>query len=329
MAEEANIPGAPHEGPGGFGAVLEAMRPSHWVKNAFVVAPLLFSGRFTDLRSCGLSLTAFAAFCLLSSAVYLINDICDRQRDRAHPIKRRRPIASGRLSVGAAWAVAAVLAAAGFAIAAAMSLLTLDPGKPLGGAGLLTWTGGYFVLNLLYSFWLKNKVIVDVVVVAFGFVLRAMAGAAAIAVPVSPWLVVCTLTLCLFIAVTKRRSEVLDRPAEGAAASRAVIRVYTRRQMDHMLTVSTAMALLTYALYCLAPSTVGHFGSAHMVWTIPLVVYGMFRFNLLTDRGGMDDPVGVLLRDRIMWIVLALYVGMSALIVKFGGSPTFAGILGA
>ena len=183
------------------------------------------------------------------------------------------------------------------------------------------------VLNGLYSFWLKQHPIIDVISVAMGFVLRAMAGAAAIAVPISPWLVVCTFSLCLFIALTKRRAEIVDLPDEDLATARRVNLVYSRVGLDVMLTVSASMALLTYTLYSLAPGTIQRLGSAHMVWTVPVVVYGLFRFNHLS-RGSGGDPVKVLMRDRAMWAVLVIYALLVAAIVKYGGSEHIRSILG-
>lgn len=322
---ETTSSSAPRRGP--LAAVVESMRPGHWIKNAFVAAPLLFSGRFTDAASWGLCAAAVAAFCLLSSGVYLVNDICDRRRDRSHPVKRDRPVASGRLAPGAAGLAAGVLLAAGGGIVAAVEVLIHGRGSLLGGLALPAWAAAYVALNLLYSLWLRDKLFVDVLVVALGFVLRAMAGAAAIVVPVSPWLVVCTLSLCVFIAVAKRRSEIAELPAGQVGTARAVNQAYDAAQLEFMLTVSTAMAILTYTIYCLAPQTIERIGSAHMVWTVPVVIYGMFRYHRITRAAGPSDAVRVLLRDRILWIVLAVYVLMSALVVKFGSHPAVRDIL--
>ena len=315
------------DGPRGLAALVEALRPAHWIKNGFVAAALLFSGRFTAGLSWALTAAAVAAFCMVSSAVYLFNDLCDRRADRLHPAKRRRPIASGRLAPPAAGVAAAVLLAAGLGTVAVAELLTAGPRHLLGGHALLVWTAAYVALQVLYSTWLKRIVFVDVLVVALGFVLRAMAGAAAIAVPVSPWLVICTLSLCLFIAVTKRRSEIAELSGEALGGARPVNRRYDARQIDLLLTVSTAMAILTYALYCLAPRTIHRIGSAHMVWTVPLVIYGLLRFNRLTAGAGPSDPVRVLVRDRVMWLVLATYGLLCALIVKLGAHPAVRDIL--
>ena len=332
----ASPSGASPTGAGGtLVALIEAMRPTHWIKNAFVVAPIVFANLIGSLEAWLLCLAAVAAFCLLSSSVYLINDVCDRQSDRAHPSKRNRPIASGRLSPEAALVAAAVLLAAGLAVAAAVCVMHRAQATVLHGWGLLVWSGAYFLLNLAYSTWLKRQVIVDVIIVALGFVLRAMAGAAAIdgaggiAVPVSPWLVVCTLTLCLFIALTKRRYEVMELSPPEAAAARPANAGYDAGDLAYMQTVSTAMAILTYCLYCLAPATVHRIGSANMVWTIPLVIYGMFRYNAQSRRIGKGDPVSVLMRDRVMWLVLALYVVMAALVIQYGGRPAVRGLLDA
>ncbi|MFW6133671.1 MAG: UbiA prenyltransferase family protein [Planctomycetota bacterium] len=314
-------------GPRGLSALGEALRPGHWIKNAFVLAPVLFAQRFTEPLTWGVALAAAAAFCLLSSATYLINDVVDRKRDAAHPRKRHRPVASGRLSVPAAVTAGVLLYAAGLTVAAALTVRTLGAG-PLGGMGLMFWTLCYVALSTVYSFWLKSRAIVDVIVIALGFVLRAMAGASAIAVPISPWLVVCTFTLCLFIALTKRRSELETGGAVEAAASRPAHRGYTRDDLEHMLTVSTALAILTYSLYCLAPRTVGPggVGSAHLVWTIPLVVYGMFRYNRATRRTGAD-PVSVLLRDRVIWAVMIVYAVVTAVVIRYGSAPAVRDVL--
>lgn len=305
-------------------ALIEAMRIPHWVKNAFVAAPILFSGKFRDPIAWLQCMLAVLSYCLLSSAVYLINDVADRHRDREHPLKRFRPIADGRLSVHAALLAAVVLAVLGLGLAVAVDMAWYQPDRPMAGCQLVVWTVLYLVLNLLYSFSLKSHPIIDVIVVALGFVLRAMAGAAAINVPVSPWLVVCTFTLTLFIALTKRRGEVAYMAAEEAGSVRNANRGYTPQLLEYMLTVSTALAILTYSLYCLAPRTIARLGSGHMIWTIPLVVYGMFRFNAIT-RTANADPTAVLVRDKVMWLVMVLYVTMVVLVYMYGRS--FASIL--
>ena len=328
--EAKSCPEQPVSSRRGAGALLEAMRIPHWVKNALVVAPIVFARQYTSASAWAACLQEVAAFCLLSSSVYLINDICDRESDRAHPFKRYRPIPSGRLSVVAAGIAAGVLMLAGLGVSVlvAWNIRRFEGADlPLFGAGPVVWAAGYFVLTLVYSFWLRHRVIIDVIVLSLGFVLRAMGGAAAIAVPISPWLVVCTFTLCLLIVLTKRRSEIIDLPKDVAIASRRTSRSYTEYDLDHMITVSMAVAIMTYSLYCLAPRTIEHVGSAHMIWTIPVVVYGMFRYNRVTRCALGSDPIRVLLRDRYMWLVLVLYIVLAVLILQFGRTEELQAIL--
>lgn len=325
----------------GLIALWEAMRPMHWVKNGFVIAPILFAGKIFDPDAWWRCLLAVIVFNLLSSAVYLINDICDRESDRLHPDKRNRPIPSGRLSIRLAGGVAVALVLVGLLLAVIPALpylkvfferrgvsvafipdcfgvLDLTTHQPLAGVGLVIWAAAYFALNFAYSFWLKRYTVIDVIVVAFGFVLRAMAGAAAIAVPTSPWLVICTFTFCLFLALAKRQAELTELPPDQAGKIRRVHRGYRAEDLDFMLTVCTAIALMSYCLYCLAPSTVARFGSANMVWTIPLVMYGIFRFIRIGRRMRKGDLVSVLLADKVLWLVVIFYVVLSAIIVHFG-----------
>ena len=308
--------------------MVEAMRPTHWIKNAFVAAPILFSKQFLVPVAWAQCALAVGAFCLLSSAVYLINDVADRGRDREHPDKRNRPVASGRLGVRTALIAAGVLVLAGLGLALLVGRIWYSPNHVMGGYELLACAMAYLALNLLYSMVLKMYAIIDVIIVALGFVLRAMAGAAAIQVAISPWLVVCTFTLTLFIALTKRRGEMLGLPAEKAAASRSAIRGYSPQLLEYMLSVSTAMAILTYTLYCLAPQTIHRFGSGHMIWTIPLVVYGLFRFDFLT-RTTHADPMAVVTRDKSLWLVVALYVVIVVVVILCGHEPAMRAILEA
>jgi len=305
------------------------MRISHWIKNGFVAAPLLFSGKFMEPWPWIETALAVLVFGLLASAVYMINDVCDAEKDRLHPVKRNRPVASGRLSPTSAVLGGVGLALLAYALMAAEVAITTN-GRRIGGSDMLlmSWASVYLAINLLYSFWLKRLAILDVLMVAMGFVVRAMAGAAAIEVPVSPWLVVCTLSLTLFIALTKRRSEVTELDASHASNVRAANREYTPALLEYMLTVATSMAIITYTLYCLAPSTIQRFHSSHMVWTIPLVIYGLFRYNMLTRQAGKNDPVKVLLKDATIWYVVGAYVAMTAILWRFGRLPGITDILG-
>jgi 4-hydroxybenzoate polyprenyltransferase len=314
------------------------MRVPHWIKNLFVAAPLLFSRHWQPSPSWDWALAwcqtglAFLSFCLISSAIYLVNDVVDRDSDRLHPTKCNRPVASGRLSAGLAIAVAIVLAAAGMAAAGAVGLI--EHRQTLMGQGTAVFAGCFGLLNVLYVFVLKRHPIVDVIAISTGFVLRAMGGAAAIGVPSSPWLILCTFTLCLFIALCKRRGELADLGQEQAAATRVANSAYNLAMVEYMLTVSTAMAILSYSLYCVPTLTAGQLGehgdvvrSAHMIWTVPLVVYGIFRYNMLTSRAGRSDPVDAIVHDKAMWAVLTLYVALSLVILAFGGHESVGGIL--
>ncbi len=321
----SNFPPAGGKG-GTFSSLLESLRAPHWVKNVFVLAALPFSRQLGSGTAWAMALGAAAAFCLLSSTVYLINDVTDRKSDRTHPVKRNRPIASGRVSARAAVVAAFVLLAAAIAMIAVETLRLRAAGAPLGGMCLALWAGAYLLLNLGYSFGLKGRPILDVLIVAMGFVFRAMAGAAAVNVAVSPWLILCTLTLCLFIALAKRRSEIVVL-GEDAGQTRRVHHFYSLTNLDHMLSVSAGLAIATYCLYCTAPRTIENLGSAHMVWTIPLVIYGMFRYYCLTLQGGGDDPMRTLLRDKVMWLVMATWLAVVAAIVQWGPSDSLTGII--
>jgi len=309
----------------GVAAFVESMRVSHWIKNGFVAVPLLFSGKYMEWEAWVSAAMAVLAFCLLASGVYMMNDVCDVKKDRAHPVKRHRPIASGRLSPTAAILGGVGLMLIAFAVTFWVCRPSWSNGHIRPGYVLVGWTAAYLVLNLLYSFWLKRLPVVDVLLVAFGFVLRAMAGAAAIVVPISPWLIVCTLSLTLFIALTKRRSELVELDTAQAGSVREVNRQYTPAMLEFMLIVSSSMAIITYMLYCLSVHTRLLMKSSHMIWTIPLVIYGLFRYNMLTRQTGKNDPVKVLLGDVAMWVVVAAFVVITALILQFG--PRFAYIL--
>ncbi|MBS3820412.1 MAG: decaprenyl-phosphate phosphoribosyltransferase [Planctomycetes bacterium] len=310
----------------GLVALLEAMRPRHWVKNVFVMAPLIFARRFDSPQAWALAALAFAVFCLLSSAVYLVNDMCDRRGDQAHPDKRNRPIASGRLSTPLAAMAATALVAAAGALAAVVCVNPM--GESLATARLFVlWAGVYLLEGLFYSLAFKRVAILDVIIIAFGFVLRAMAGAAAIGVPTSPWLVLCTFTLCLYVALSKRRGEIEQLGEDISARARSTNRSYDRTELDRMLTVSVGLAIMSYCLYCLSPRTVEAFGSANMIWTAPLVIYGMFRYDRVSRRRGRGDVVSVLMCDRTMWLVLLAYVLLAGAIIRYGAQPPLQNLL--
>lgn len=286
-------------------ALWAALRPRQWAKNLLVVAPLIFSRRLFTPESFAASATAFALFCLVTSAGYLINDVRDFEHDRRHPVKSGRAIAAGRLSVGAAIAAACVLFAAG--LVSAPFLLGLSFALAL---------AAYCAINLSYTFLLKRIVIVDVFAIAAGFVLRATAGAFAISVEMSGWLLICTTLFALLICFGKRRSELLLL-REEAAGHRRVLEEYSVRFLDMMIGISAASTVMSYALYTESEETVARFRTRALFLTLPFVLYGVFRYLYLIyhrERGG--DPVETALGDRPMLVNLLLWA-VTAIVVLY------------
>jgi 4-hydroxybenzoate polyprenyltransferase len=283
-------------------ALLVSLRPHQWTKNLVVLAALAFSKHLFDGDAVVRAGGALAIFCGLSGAVYLVNDLADLERDRIHPLKRSRPIASGALGVPAARAAAAGLVALGL------------PAAWVLGPGFFLCALAYLVLNLAYSFGLKELVILDVLAIAIGFVLRAVAGALAIQVVFSNWLLVCTILLALFLALAKRRHELVT--LEDAAGHRSILSEYTPYLLDQMIAVVTASCLTAYAFYTLAPETVEKYRTERLALTIPFVIYGIFRYLYLVHRkeqGG--SPSDVLLADRPLLGAVALWAVAVVLIV--------------
>ena len=281
--------------------LLLSMRPRQWVKNAFVLPALLFSGHLFDWAYLGLSMGAVFCFCLLSGAVYLFNDLLDCEQDRAHPQKSRRPIASGRLSPSVAWTAVAFLGGGGLAAA-----FLLHP--RFGWVALL-----YALLNLAYSIRLKRVVLVDVLIVASGFLLRALGGGIVIEVPISEWFILCSFMLALLLAVVKRRQELVVLKEE-AGDYRAILEEYPLSFLDQIISVITSATLVCYALYAMGVGE--ERGPAHpqMRWTIPFVLYGMLRYLYLVYRKGEgESPTAVLWSDRPLQIDLLLWLGISLL----------------
>jgi len=271
------------------------MRPHQWVKNVLVLAALMFSRHLLDGIYLLRALVAFALFCLISGAIYLINDLFDIEKDRSHPEKRHRPLASGRLSPTAA------------SVAAALILFC-----SLIGAFALCWTFGliglgYTVMNLAYSARLKRVVILDVMIVAFGFLLRAAAGALVIEVEISSWFVLCTALLALFLGFIKRRHERVVL-AENATGHREALEEYSPRFLDQMIAVVTSSALVTYALYTMSPEVMAKLGTRYLSFTIPFVLYGILRYLYLAyEKNEGGTPSSVLLRDRPLLINIGLW----------------------
>ena len=283
--------------------LFRSLRPQQWTKNLFVFAGLLFSGHLLDRTAWPAALAAFFIFCGLSGAVYLVNDVLDRGADAQHPIKRHRPIASGALAPGVALTAALALAALSVAGAVAVN------------ASLTMAAVAYVVLLASYSAALKHYVIIDVLTLAAGFVLRAVAGAVAIGVPISHWLLVCTTLLALFIGLSKRRHE-LTLLTEGAAGHRPILQEYSPYLLDQMISVVTAATLVAYSVYTISSETAERLGSDRLGITIPFVLYGIFRYLYLVHRrNGGGSPSELLLTDRPLLICVALWTAAVVLVI--------------
>ncbi len=280
-----------------------SLRPGQWTKNLLVFAPLVFAVRLFDPPSVVAAVAALVVFCALSGGVYLVNDVADRDTDRQHPTKRHRPIASGDVPVKVALATALVLGAAA-----------------LWGAFALGWRLGaiataYVGMQALYSGPLKHVVIIDVLIVAIGFVMRAAAGAVAIDVVISNWLFVCTILLALFIALAKRRHE-LVLLAGRAVGHRRILGEYSPYLLDQMIAVVTASTLVAYIFYTIDPETAEKFGTPWLGLTIPFPLYGIFRYLYLVhqrDEGG--SPADLLINDRPLLLCVTLWIVAVVLII--------------
>ena len=290
-------------------SLLLAARPHQWTKNLLVFAALVFGQKLFVAQLALRSLLAFALFCAASSATYLLNDVLDAERDRSHPMKRLRPVASGALPARVALGVSLALALA--AVAGGLAL-RLRFGESV---------AAYLVLQLAYSLALKHEVILDVLCIAAGFVLRAYAGAAVIKVEFSPWLMICTGLLALFLALAKRRHELLA--VKEAANHRRSLAEYSESLLDQMIAVVTASTLMAYSIYTIWPETVAKFHTDRLKYTIPFVLYGIVRYlYLVYSRAEGGSPSRHLLTDRPLLADIFLYALASAWIVSsHSGGP--------
>ncbi len=290
-------------------ALLVSLRPSQWTKNLLVFAGLIFSERHLLLQPAAVARAsaAFVVFCVLSGVVYLLNDVRDREADRLHPTKSRRPVASGASAdTGRARGGRRVLGVG--ALAAAFAGLSIRFGLV---AAL------YLGLLGLYSISLKHVVILDVLTLSSGFVLRAIAGAVAVDVPSSHWLLLLTLLLALFLALSKRRAELVTL-ADGASGHRRILAEYSPYLLDQMISVVTASTLLAYAFYTIDPETVQKFGTDGLLWTVPFPLYGIFRYlYLVHQREGGGNPSELLLTDRPLLACVALW-GAAVIAILYG-----------
>ena len=276
--------------------MIRLARPHQWIKNALVLAALVFGHRLFVFHDVVVAFIAFVAFCALSSAGYVLNDIADRDADRLNPEKCDRPLARGDLTVAAAGRTALSLAA----IAAVLSI-ALGPGF-VGIAAL------YAALQLAYSLWAKHQVIVDVIAVAFGFVLRAFAGGVAIHVEVSPWLVFITFVLALFLVLARRRHELIAL-GDDAVAHRSALSHYSVRLVDQMISIVAGATLVSYMIYTASAEVEAKLGTRHLYLTVPFVAFGILRYLYLIDeRNEGGDPASELLHDLPLMLAVALWI---------------------
>jgi len=294
--------------PSGVVTLIEAVRPKQWTKNVLAFAALLFARRLADPNALAMAFVAFGSLCLAAGACYLVNDVADAERDRKHPEKAHRPVASGRLSPRTATIAAIVLmllaAGCGFTV-------NYDLGICI---------AVYIVMTLAYTFTLKHVVILDVLTISLGFVLRAVAGALAIEVEISPWLLVCTFLLALFLAIAKRRGEL--QMLVMAEEHRETLGEYSQYLLDQMTGVVTSAAVMAYCLYTFSSRTIQEIGSTDLKYTIPFVIYGIFRYLYLVHKRGLGaDPSQLLLRDKPLLASVILWAIVSGIIVYLPGAP--------
>ncbi len=271
--------------------LIRALRPEQWTKNLFVAAPLLFGKALTQPVSLRQTAVAVVAFCATSSSIYLLNDLFDREADRLHPVKRNRPIASGAVSVPEAAGAALALLAGAVGAVAVWSLPALAP------------MAIYAALMVLYSGLLKQVSLLDVLVIAGGFVLRVVAGSRAAGVAPSHWLLLCTFFLALYLALGKRRGELIL----GNGVVRPSLEAVPVAMIESFENIAMAVTIVCYTIYTVAPETIAWFGTDRLLLTVPFVVFGLFRWRLLETRGGGEDPSGDLFRDPGLVATIVLW----------------------
>ena len=281
--------------------ILKALRPNQWTKNAVVLAAFVFA--FWD-KSQGLTLQAglikiipaILIFCIVSSGIYIINDIRDIESDRLHPNKRYRPIAAGKIPIKTAWLMAAILLTGGLISAWILSV------------PFFSVVSIYIIMQIIYSAGLKHVALVDVFVIATGFVLRAIAGAVVLNVKISPWLLICTFILALFLALCKRRHEIISLKPEDDTTQRKSLNSYDERLLDQLISISAGATIVFYSIYTLWPETIEKFGTNALGATIPFVIFGIFRYLDLAYRQEKGDrPDKILLSDIPIIVTVALY----------------------
>ena len=283
--------------------VVKSLRIHQWIKNFFVFAPLIFSQNVFNLPLLIKTILAFVLFCLLSGAAYILNDIKDIEEDKLHPVKSKRPLASGRIKKNSAL------------IACVFLVLLSLAGAYLLDVHFFIALMIYFILQIAYSGWLKHVVIIDVFLIATGYLIRVIAGGLAIEIQLSPWLFICTILIALFLALSKRRHELvlLDKNAE---IHRPILKEYTPQLLDQMIAVVTASTVISYCLYTVSNETVAKFGTKNLLFTVPFVLYGIFRYLYLVhqkDEGG--SPEALIIKDKPLLVDLFLWISTAMLIL--------------
>jgi len=283
--------------------LVRTLRPTQWTKNLFVFAALVFAKQALSPPLLLRTAAAFAVFCLLSGALYIVNDLHDAAEDRLHPKKCRRPIAAGRISARRAVLLAAVCGLGSLAASYALGL-------PFFAAA-----AAYALIQLAYTFKLKHVVIIDIFVIAAGFVLRVAAGGLVIGVPLSSWLLICTTLLALFVAMGKRRHEIVLLEGD-APGHRPILREYSPYLLDQMISVVTASTLVAYCLYTVSEETVRKFGTADLIFTMPFVLYGIFRYLYLVHQKGLGgSPEEIVIHDKPLAVSILLWIAAVGVIL--------------
>jgi 4-hydroxybenzoate polyprenyltransferase len=276
--------------------MIQLARPGHWVKNVVVLMPVVFGLQMRETGAWVQALTAAVVFCFASSFAYIINDIKDRRSDQAHPLKKTRPLASGLISTKAAVIEAMIFLALALALAQSLSFI------------LVLTILAYLLLQICYTMFLKSMVLVDVICIALGFVLRAVCGAVAIHVYISPWLFICMFTICLFMGFCKRYSEVITiGDSIQAQSHRHTLIEYTPELLTHLITLSAGIAVVAFLVYGLNERTIEHFGTNYFIYTLPIVVYAVFRFAMLSMKGSYEGPTDLILHDKPFQITILIW----------------------
>ncbi|MCP4867094.1 MAG: decaprenyl-phosphate phosphoribosyltransferase [Proteobacteria bacterium] len=281
--------------------IIKALRPKQWAKNGLLLVAMVFAEKYDDPESWMNVAVGVAMFCMLSSAGYLVNDVRDIEADRKHPKKKHRPIASGAIPVGMAWGMVVVLIAAG--LAGSWFLLN---------QGFFIVAAGYLLSTLSYTIWFKHAPVLDVMLIANGFLLRAVAGAEAIDAPSSPWFLVCIGFGALFIGLGKRLAEI-KLLSKDAGEHRKVLAEYSIDMLQQFITITVACSMISYALYT--------FGGGHdssMMLTLPFFIYGVFRYLYLVEKGEGGDPTSIFVGDKPLLICMALFVAVAIAVLQLG-----------